>query len=377
MRRILVYGLGTAVGGMEEYMMNLFRNIDRSKFVFDIIPHGGKFFYAEDEVLSLGGQVYKITDQEKSLYQSMKELNVLLKKLRSTHQIIYFNSCGFYNIFPFLLARKYKYTIITHGHNTKSGKRFFLEEIVHCLNRIYIRHISKYCFACSKPAGGWIFGKHYFDKGKVQVIYNAIDCEKFQFDLEKRKRVRRELNLQDNFVIGHVGRFVDQKNHDFLLDIFNEVHQEDASAKLLLIGDGELRSAIEQKVIRLGLERDVLFSGRRNDIPELMWAMDVFVFPSHFEGLGIVTVEAQAAGLYSIASNKLPHEVELTDLIEKLSLNQSAEYWAKNILKTKRTHQDRTSELQKKGYEIKNVSIRLQQLIEKTEQSIFYKNDGR
>ncbi|EST12719.1 glycosyltransferase family 1 [Sporolactobacillus laevolacticus DSM 442] len=354
MKRVLVYGLGTSVGGMEEYIMNLFRTIDRSKYVFDIIPHGGKFFYAEQEVNQLGGKVYKITGQKQSLYGSMKELNKLLKNLRSSHEIIYFNSCGFYNILPFVLAKKYHYTIITHGHNSRDAERSVLVEVLHCINRIYVRWISKYRFACSKAAGEWIFGKHYFHQKKVKIINNAIDCEKFRFRERIRQAVRKQLNVENDLVIGHVGRFVYQKNHDFLIDLFHAIHQRNEKSKLLLIGEGELRSKIEEKVKDLGLDDGVLFLGNRKDIPELMWAMDLFVLPSRFEGLPVVAVEAQAAGLPLILSDTISEETRITKLVTFCSLKNPLSYWEEAVLSGISKHRDMEKEIKSSGFDIKD-----------------------
>lgn len=352
MERVLVYGLGTSVGGMEEYVMNLFRTIDSSKYVFDIIPHGGNFFYAEHEVNQLGGKVYKITSQAKHPLQSMKELNKQLKALRISHKILYFQSCGFYNVVPFLLAKKYHYTIITHGHNTRDYGRNRAIQLLHWLNRIYVRRISKYCFACSKAAGAWIFGKRFIHQNKVIIINNAIDCEKFQFRKDVRQAVRRKLNINNDLVIGHVGRFAVQKNHDFLIELFYAIHQQNEATKLLLIGEGELRSAIEKKVHVLGLDQAVLFLGKREDIPELLWAMDVFVLPSHFEGLPVSAVEAQAAGLPLVLADTISYETKLTERVQFCSLKKPISYWVEIVLSDISEHKDTTEELKSSGFDL-------------------------
>ncbi|TGA99977.1 glycosyltransferase family 1 protein [Sporolactobacillus shoreae] len=369
MKRIIVYGLGTSVGGMEEYVMNLFRHIDRSKYVFDIIPHGGKLFYAEKEVRHLGGRVYKITGQKENLLQSMKELNQCFKEWRNDHDIIYFNSCGFYNIIPFLLAKRNKYTIITHGHNTRGGKKSLLIEGLHLFNRIYVRWVSKRCFACSQAAGEWMFGKHFFKKGRVKIINNAIDCDLFRFNQDVRTDIRKQLNLDNRFVIGHVGRFVRQKNHDFMIDVFQAIRSQNGQAKLMLIGDGELKPLIEEKVKRLGLEDDVLFLGNRKDIPELMWAMDVFVLPSLFEGLPVVAVEAQAAGLSLVLSDTISREAKITQSVTFCSLKRQLAYWAKVILTENTKHADTTLAIRKKEFDIKTQAHQFEHLLSALTQS--------
>ncbi|WP_010630803.1 glycosyltransferase [Sporolactobacillus vineae] len=365
MERVLVYGLGTSVGGMEEYVMNLFRTIDKSKYVFDIIPHGGKFFYAEREVNELGGKVYKISAQAKHPLQSMKELNQCLKALRLSHTILYFQSCGFYNIVPFLLARKYHYTIITHGHNTRDDRRHAAVQLLHLIHRIYVRRISKYCFACSRAAGAWIFGKRSVRQNKVHIINNAIDCEKFRFREDVRQAVRKQLNIDSDTVIGHVGRFVDQKNHDFLIDLFSAIHQRNEQTKLLMIGEGELRPVVEKKVNALGLDQAVLFLGKRKDIPELMWIMDAFVLPSRFEGLPVSAVEAQAAGLPLVLSDTISRETKLTDRVQFCSLEKPVSYWAERVLSDTAEHKDTTEELKTSGFDLKRQTCRFVELLER------------
>lgn len=363
MERVLVYGLGTSVGGMEEYVMNLFRTIDKSKYVFDIIPHGGNFFYAEHEVNQLGGRVYKIPAQTKHPLQSMKELNQHLKALRISHKILYFQSCGFYNVVPFLLAKKYHYTIITHGHNTRNHGRSAAVELLHLINRIYVRRISRYCFACSKDAGTWIFGKRSVRKNRVNIINNAIDCEKFRFKEDVRQAVRKQLNMDNDLVIGHVGRFVYQKNHDFLIELFYTIHQQNEQTKLLLIGEGELRPTVEKKVNALGLDQAVLFLGKRNDIPELMWAMDVFVLPSRFEGLPVSAVEAQAAGLPLVLSDTISSETKLTEHVQFCSLKKPISYWAERVLSDTSEHKDTTEELKTSGFDLERQTCQFEKLL--------------
>lgn len=365
MERVLVYGLGTSIGGMEEYLMNLFRTIDRSKYVFDIIPHGGPFFYAEDEVNQLGGRVYKISAQNKHPLRSMRALNRYFKALRRNHSIIYFQSCGFYNVVPFLLARKYHYTIITHGHNTRNRERSFLVELLHWLNRLYVRRISTYCFACSKAAGVWIFGKRYVRQNRVRIINNAVDCGKFRFREAVRQSVRRQFAIEHDVVIGHVGRFVFQKNHDFLIDLFHVIHQRNVQTKLLLIGEGELRPIIEEKVYALGLEQDVLFLGKRHDIPELMWAMDVFVLPSRFEGLPVVAVEAQAAGLPLVLSDAISSETKITERVHFCSLKKPLAEWEEAVLSDSGKHKDTARELKTSGFDLQDQTRRLMRLFDR------------
>ncbi len=179
----------------------------------------------------------------------------------------------------------------------------------------------------SKLAGISEFGKKAVDSGKVIVIPNAIDTKKYFYDGDKRNRKRFELGLQDYFVVGHIGRFHPQKNHKFLLEIFKCIKEKQEKSKLVLVGDGPLRSQIENQIQKLGIEDSVMLLGSRSDVPEILQAMDVLVFPSLYEGLPGVVLEAQAAGLPCIVSDTVTEEVAITNLVKYLSLKREPYYW--------------------------------------------------
>ena len=218
-----------------------------------------------------------------------------------------------------------------------------------------IRRTADCFFACSIPAGKWLFGKKVVNSNRFKVLKNAIDTKKYTFDYEKRIRIRNEFGItEDAFVVGHVGRFVDVKNHTFLIDIFKEITNKNNNAILLLVGEGELKASIKNKAISLGLSNKVVFTGLRDDIPNILSAMDVFVFPSLFEGLGIVAVEAQAAGLHTICADTIPSEARITDLFHYISLNEPAEKWADSIKKYDNGYkrENMQNEIVKAGYDI-------------------------
>lgn len=215
-----------------------------------------------------------------------------------------------------------------------------------------MRKIPRYAtelFACSKAAGDWMFGG-----ASYRVMNNAIDARQFEFNKDISKAVLKELGiLEETFVVGHVGRFFEQKNHTFLIDIFKEIHLRNEKSVLLLVGDGELRKDIEAKVTSLGLENHVIFAGVRNNVHELLQAMDVFVFSSLYEGLGIVLIEAQAAGLPCFASDIMPEECEVTNLLNRISLTEPADVWADIVLQNKSVKRISTYDMiLKAGYDI-------------------------
>ncbi len=224
--------------------------------------------------------------------------------------------------------------IITHCHNTKS--KF---PLIHYVFKPFLNLIVTDKIACSDLAAKWLYYKDY------KVVLNGVKTEKFKFDADVRNKYRKELGLENNFVVGHVGRFNIQKNHDFLIDVFNEVVKLDSSAMLLLVGKGELKNEIEHKVREKKLEKNVIFLGNRDDVNCLMQAMDVFLFPSLWEGLGIVAIEAQVSGLPVVVSDVVPDELEITNSIYWLSLKDSPQKWAESLIKTKNQKRFDASEL--------------------------------
>ncbi|MDW0116282.1 glycosyltransferase family 1 protein [Sporosarcina thermotolerans] len=317
-------------GGAETMVMNLYRSIDRNRLQFDFIIHGDGVYDYTQEILSLGGRIYKVKRYNgknhigyvkawKSFFGKYPEYKIIHGHVRSTASIY------------LSLAKKNGLLTISHSHSTSSG--IGLSSVVKNLLQYPIRYIADYFFACSNSAGIWLFGKKTSKKDNFFVINNAINTKEFIIDFEKRKMKRKELGVSEKFVIGHVGRFGTEKNHEFLIDIFNEVYLRNRNSVLVLVGDGEQKQRIQQKVKKLDLSSNVIFTGVRSDIPDLLRAMDVFVFPSLFEGLPVTLVEAQASGLPCIVSNNITEEIKITSLIKSISLNNDAGYWAENILK--------------------------------------------
>ena len=219
---------------------------------------------------------------------------------------------------------------ILHNHTT-DNKAEGLRTVIKRILRPFAKLFANQYWACSKLAAEWMYGKQAAENGEVTIINNAIDLEKFAFDKKKREQLRKALNLENKFVIGHVGRFMKQKNHEFLIDIFAEVSKKNNKAILLLIGDGPLKQVIENKVNILGLSAKVIFFGVRNDVADLYNAMDVFVLPSLYEGLGMVCIEAQVNNLYSIVSTKVPKEAQISSDIEFCDLG-IADDWSDAIM---------------------------------------------
>ena len=292
-------------GGVESVIMNYYRHLDHSKVQFDFICDEDSTRIPYDEIKKLGGRVFLVPKYQ-NLLKYLKALEKLFKE--NQYRIVHSN-INTLSVFPLYAAKKAGVPIrISHSHSTSNPKEWKRNLIKNILRPFSKRYSTDY-FACSELAGRYLFGNKTFDRGEVKIINNAIDVDKFKFDEMARKKLRKELGIKDGtVVIGHVGRFVQQKNHTFLVDVFNEYHRKKPDSKLLLVGSGPLEDEIKKKVERLGLKDSVLFLGQRDDINKLYSVMDIFCLPSLYEGLPVVGVESQATGLPIIFSNGVSHE---------------------------------------------------------------------
>lgn len=315
-------------GGVEAFIMNYYRHIDRSKIQFDFIIDSDSTVVPRKEIENMGGRIIEIPP-----YQHIfKYTNALKKVLKKNNYKIVHSHLNSLSVFPLYCAWKVKIPIrIAHSHSTTSKKEW-KKNIIKNILKPFSKIFATDYFACSEHAGRWLFGNKTFDEGKVIIIHNAIDIEKFKFNENIRKKIRKELDIEDKFVVGHVGRFVQQKNHEFLIDIFNEIYKENKNSVLLLIGDGPLEDKIKCKVNDLKLENNVYFLGVKDNVNEYMQAMDVFVFPSLYEGLGIVTIEAQCAELPCVCSTEIPIETKVTELIKYVNLRDDLLTWKENVI---------------------------------------------
>lgn len=340
--KILVFGMTQMSGGVESFIMNYYRHINRDLVQFDFISFTDDMAY-KDEVIALGGKIIVVTPRHKSATQNYKELKAFFKEHASEYYGVHLHLCSASNITCLNLAKKFCIPKrIVHSHNSAimEGKG---TKLLHSINVSKCLKNATDFFACSTLAGQWFFGEDIIKNPRFRVINNAIDAEKFEYDVIKRKEVRAQLGLNDNFVIGNVARFHDQKNHLFLIDVFNEVYKKDNKARLLLIGTGELQAQAEAKVNSLGLSDVTMFLGNRNDIKDLMQAMDVFLLPSKYEGLPIVLVEAQASGLPCVTSKDVvTKEADIVGLVDFVDLNEGAIGFSKKVLELKNHNREDT-----------------------------------
>lgn len=291
--------------GVESVIMNYYRHLDHSKVQFDFICDEDSTRIPYDEIKKLGGRVFLVPKYQ-NLPKYLKALEKLFKE--NQYRIVHANLSTL-SVFPLYVAKKVGVPIrIAHSHSTSNPKEWKRNLIKNIL-RPFSKHYATDYFACSEVAGRYLFGNKAFDQGEVKIIHNAIDVEKFKFDEVARKKLRKEFGIMDStIVIGHVGRFVQTKNHTFLVDVFKKYHERNPDSKLLLIGIGPLENQIKDKIRKLDLVESVIFLGQRDDINKLYSVMDIFCLPSLYEGLPVVGVESQATGLPIIFSNGVSHE---------------------------------------------------------------------
>lgn len=303
---------GLDAGGAESFVMNLYRSVDRTQVQFDFIKHVSQKGMFEDEILSLGGKIFtcpRYTGKNHFTYckwwndffLNHPEYKIIHGHVRST-SAIYLS-----------IAKKHGLTTIAHSHSTSNGKG--LLGLVKTIMQYPTRYIADYLFSCSDLAGKWMYGEKATKQDNYQMIPNGIDIHRFTYSEAKRKIVRQSLGiLEDEFVIGHIGRFTKPKNHIFLLQTFSAYLKKHPHSRLLLVGDGTLLQPMKKICGQMNIMNHVIFTGARSNTEDYYQVMDVFAFPSLWEGLPVSVVEAQASGLPCLISDNITRNVQLTSL---------------------------------------------------------------
>jgi len=332
MIRILHYVGIMDMGGMETLIMNLYRNIDRAQTQFDFAVHMQKEGDFDQEIKSLGGRIYYFPPMRKNPYKYRKAWDVFFESHIEEIDVIHFHTNSLANIIALKSAFIHNIPIrIVHSHSTYSnkGKLQILNNILHKHNQKRLDRYVNRLIACSEKAAHWLFGGMELKGLKVQIIKNGVDTKYFSYNQIIRDNIRKELNIENFTVIGHIGKFIPVKNHSFLLDIFNEITKIDHSAILLLIGDGPLYNEIIEKSKKLSLNDKIMFLGVRNDIRDLIMGMDLFLMPSLYEGLPVSMIEVQAVGLSALISDTITKEVIINENVKSLSLEVPSDLWVK------------------------------------------------
>lgn len=364
--RVLQVGMTRNLGGIETYLIEQFRHLDKSKIDYDFVNITGEYSICyEDEILASGSKIFKVVSRHKNpLLHYWQWFNILLQN-KGVYDVIVLNTNSLEYVFPLVLGKIFGIPVrVIHSHNSGfENKQGLARRLLVGMNKKLLAWSANLRFACSQFAGQWMFKDNPY-----HVIYNAIDIHKYDADLLVREETRNALGLHTELTLLHVGRFSYQKNHSFLLDIFKEVHGIQPDSVLLLVGDtteeSEFLTEVKRKIKAYGLENVVRLLGRRDDVNKIMQAADVLVMPSFFEGLTVVGIEAQASDLPLLLSDTVTKELGLLPSTQFISLEAGPTAWAEAIVNSKQhNRQSRYEELKAAGYDIGNETERVEKLL--------------
>lgn len=333
-RRVLHIVSAMDRGGAETLIMNIYRNLDRTKIQFDFVVHSNKMNDFEEEIVKLGGKIFKI--QSLGQLGPFNYVKELIKIMKSNHYIAIHSHTDYQSGFPALAAKLSgvkKRICHSHSNNWPNRGQFKEKMSLKVLQKIIQLSATNYC-SCSKEAAQFLFGNKLVNSERVRIFKNGIDIRDFtKMEVNSRNNVIHELKLpKDVKIIGHVGKFSDSKNQIFILNLLKKLLKEDERYCALLIGDGPLKAQMEAEADRLGILDHVKFLGVREDIPKLMRAFDVFLFPSKFEGFGIVVLEAQSAGTPCVLSASVPKMTDVgLGLTTFVDLKESLDVWCHKV----------------------------------------------
>jgi glycosyltransferase involved in cell wall biosynthesis len=348
--KVLIIGMNKTIGGVEKIMLSYIRHIDKRKISFEFINIYNKICF-QDELEKLGCKIYNTPNDKKSPFAYFF---VLLNLLRhESYSVIHVNMNSAANIVSLLAAKiagcKH---IIAHSHNTDFPPSLIRKNL-HIINKHFLKLLATEYFACSKAAGNYLFGSGV----NFVLIKNAINVDNFVFNKNTREMTRTMLGISDGTsLIGHIGRFEEQKNHEFLLSVFRAVLRKQEQVRLLLVGEGSLEQKIKNMAAVMDIIDKIIFYGTTDTPQDLYSAMDVFLLPSLYEGLGVVGMEAQCSGLPVVASSAIPQEMRVSELATLIDLNDSLDVWAEAVLSgllKSRERKDMAECITGAGYNIK------------------------
>jgi glycosyltransferase involved in cell wall biosynthesis len=352
-------------GGAETFLMKIFRSIDRTKFQMDFcvaITYRGVY---DDEIESSGGIIYHIPPKTKNPFSSFDAIKKIVKENNYSSVLrISQNSISCIDLMAAKLGGAKILAFRSSNSGTCGGK---LQDIMHEVFKPVLNSVSNVKIAPSICAANFMFGKKVVNKNEVNILNNGLDIELFKFNENIRESYRKSLGIENKYVVGHVGRFNEQKNHEFIIKMFGELVKIKPESHLILVGDGEKRTEIEQLCDKLSIKNHVSFLGIRSDIPMIMMAMDVFVLPSFFEGMPNVAIEAQTTGLRCLLADTITLEAKVSDLVQYLPISDF-KIWVNFILSHNMTSLNRgeyASIMQKSGYSIDDVSRKFVEILYK------------
>lgn len=363
MKRLLCIVSGMNTGGAETFLMKLYRNVNREMYQMDFCVNIKEEGYYDKEILELGGKIYHIPSKSENLKEFKRQLTEIVKSEKYEYVLrITSNTMGFLDL---KIAKKAGAKVCAARSSNSNDAEGMKARIVHVLGKMLYSGYVDVKIAPSDLAAIYTFGRKAYRNGRVHLLKNAIDLNVYQFSQKERERIRTEFGIaNEDIVCGHIGRFSKQKNHKLLIDIYAELCEKCENTKLLLVGNGELESEIQQQCEKKKLGDKVIFAGIRSDVPAILSAMDVFVFPSLYEGMPNTVIEAQATGLPCVISDTITKEVKITELVSFQSIKSSPESWVDSILKQIGFgRKENNKNIQTQGYDINNVVREFEQLI--------------
>lgn len=355
MKRLLCIVSSLNTGGAETFLMKVHRNLPLDKYQMDYCAMSDCEGVYEQEVIQRGGKVFHVESKSKNPVKCFLDVKKVVKE-NGYEYVMRVNEHSLSVID--LIAAKAGGAKVTVMRSTNANTPSAIGRILHKLFKFLPLCIPDVKLAPSTEAAEYTFGKGCTSNGKVHLLHNGLDCDKYAFKSDIRDNLRKELGIDNCFVIGHVGRFSDQKNHSFLIDVFEKVCNKNSNARLVCVGIGENQENIKAKVLSMGLDEKVLFLGRRTDVPELMSAFDVLLLPSLYEGMPNVVIEAQAASLPCVISDTITKEADITGLVEYVSLQSDLSLWADAVLKHSngKKRGDTKEMFDKAGYTLEQVT---------------------
>ena len=346
---------GLNIGGLETFIMNVYRKLDRSKIQFDFLTSTINGDYAP-EIEKMGGKIFYLPSRHDGIIAYYRALDNFFKVHSSEYRAVHIHLSSLSHISDLFYPQKYGVKIrIVHSHSSSISANP-LHYLLHYISKPFVRSLATNYLGCSDKALDWMY-KYTGLRGEVLMIKNGIDAERFRYNMQQREALRERMGLTNMSIIGHVGRFMKVKNHAFLLSVFAYFHEFHPDSKLMLVGDGDLLDSIKALAVQLGISGDVLFLGKRTDIPDLLQVMDIVVMPSLFEGLPVSLVEAQASGLPVLATNIISSDTMISSGFHSMSLSQGPEAWAAKIDNILASYQriDTYGDIKNKGFDISDT----------------------
>ena len=368
LRVLMILGGPMYYGGTELFLMNYYRHINRNEIQFDFVCPGDEHGVFDDEITKMGGRIFHVPHKLKHPVKYTLGLKKII--LDNGYKIIHsqMNAMG---CWPLAIAKSVGVPMrIAHSHSTKHQTSNSVKFILNDIAKLLLRKYATDYYACGYDAGVFLFGKKLMVQNKVQIIHNAIELDKYAYSDSKRNKIRKEFGIKDEIVIGHVGQFHEWKNHKKIIEIFTEIAKADSNVKLMLVGDGPLKSDIQTMAKKNNIRDKVIFTGSRDDVSDILNAFDVFLFPSLFEGLGIVAIESQANGLPTVVSDAVPDEALITDIVIKEALESDACIWKDTLYKAlKAGRKNENEKLIEAGYDIVTEAIKLEERYVKSQKN--------